>query len=270
MDFQEDIGNTWLGLSDYLIEPISEYLIEGDLLYFVPYGPLHYFPIHALKLDDEPLIKRHAVSYVPNASLIKFCQHKGSKKIQSCASFGVDPSGILKEIIEKEARDVAALFGARAYLDSSATEENVLKNCIDRDIIHFSCHGKFNYNNPLSSGIELYDEVLTAKKVFNMRLNTGLITLSACETGISKVNPGDELIGLTRAFLYAGTPSVVVSLWSVHAYSTQELMLEFYYRLKNGQDKATALQLAQVKIMEKEEYSHPYYWAPFVLIGDWQ
>lgn len=78
------------------------------------------------------------------------------------------------------------------------------------------------------------------------------------------------MIGLTRAFLYAGAPSVIVSLWSVDVRSTQELMLEFYTLLKKGVDKATALQEAQKKIMKKEGYSHPYYWAPFVLVGDWE
>ncbi len=87
---------------------------------------------------------------------------------------------------------------------------------------------------------------------------------------LNERSPGDELIGLTRAFLYAGAPSVVVSLWSVNARSTHELMLEFYRHLKKGADKATALQKAQKVIMEKKEYTHPYYWAPFVLVGGWQ
>jgi len=71
-------------------------------------------------------------------------------------------------------------------------------------------------------------------------------------------------------FLYAGAPSVVVSLWSVYAPSAQELMLEFYKLLKKGKDKATALQEAQIEVMEKDEYAHPYFWAPFILVGDWE
>ena len=146
----------------------------------------------------------------------------------------------------------------------------VVRTCTDKDIIHFSCHGSFDNIDPLSSGIELHDEVLKAREIFDMRLNTELVTLSACQTGLNKRSPGDELIGLTRAFLYAGAPSVVVSLWSVDAQSTHELMLEFYKQLKNGADKATALQKAQIKTIEKKKYAHSYYWAPFVLIGDWQ
>ena len=96
------------------------------------------------------------------------------------------------------------------------------------------------------------------------------MTFSACQTGINERRPGDELIGLTRALIYSGAASVIVSLWSVYDPSTIELMLEFYKQLKNGKDKATALQQAQIKIMQKEEYSHPYYWAPFILVGDWE
>jgi CHAT domain-containing protein len=94
--------------------------------------------------------------------------------------------------------------------------------------------------------------------------------LSACQTAINETKPGDELIGLTRALIYAGTASIIVSLWSVDAASTRELMINFYKLLKGGKDRATALQQAQIKIMQKEEYSHPYYWAPFVLVGDWE
>lgn len=251
-DFR-DIGQTWIGLSDYLIHPVSE--------------------LHVLTFNGEPLIKRHPVCYAPSASLLKFCQNKGSHSLKSCASFGA--------AFEEEAKDVAGLFGSKAYSGPSVSKDTVFKNCTDKDVIHFSCHGYFNGADPLSSGIVLDerifkareilpDQVLTAREIFSMRLNTELVTLSACQTGLNERSPGDELIGLTRAFLYAGAPSVLVSLWSVNARSTHELMLEFYRQLKKGADKATALQEAQIEIMEKKEYRHPYYWAPFVLIGDWR
>ncbi|GAH04847.1 unnamed protein product, partial [marine sediment metagenome] len=262
LDF-DDIGSNWLDLSRYLIEPISEYLTKESLIYFVPYNLLHYLPLHALELNGEPLIKNNPVAYLPSASLIRFCQNKGSGKLESCASFGVD--------FEDEAEKVAELFGVKPYIGSTAAKEKVIEACTNKDIIHFSCHGMFDDLDPLSSGVKLYNgEILTAREIFNLNLNAELVTLSACQTGINENSPGDELVGLTRAFLYAGAPSVIVSLWSVNAKSTQELMLEFYKLLKSGKDKATALQKAQVKIMDKEEYSHPYYWAPFVLVGDWE
>ena len=88
-------------------------------------------------------------------------------------------------------------------------------------------------------------------KLFGLRFKTELVTLSECQTGLNQTNPGDELIGFTRALIYAGVPSVVVSLWSVDARSTQELMLEFYRLLKNGMDKATVLQEAQKRTMDR-------------------
>ena len=298
VDYHEfqDIGDTWLGLSDYLIEPISEYLCEGDLIYFVPYGLLHYLPIHALELNGEPVIKKHPVAYSPSASLLKFCKNKGSSELKSCVSFGVafgkneeaefeekiknmnkeekeeveEKIKKVKEIFEGESKNVAELFSTQSDDGKSATKDKVIEKCIDKDVIHFSCHGYFDDADPLSSGVKLYDSVLTAREIFDMRLNTELVTLSACQTGLNQRSPGDDLIGLTRAFIYAGAPSVIVSLWSVDAHSTQELMHEFYTLLKNGTDKATALQEAQKRIMEKEGYSHPYYWAPFVLVGDWE
>ena len=260
--FYGAIGDTWLELSNYLIEPISEYLVKSDLIYFIPYGALHYIPIHALKLGGELLIKSYPICYSPAVSIIQFCKNKGSDKLEGCASFGI--------VFEDEAEEVARLFNTNPYLGETANKKNVIE-CTNKDIIHLSCHGYFDNLDPLSSGVLLHnEEVLTAREIFNMKINAELVTLSACQTGINKRKPGDELIGLTRAFLYAGTPSVVVSLWSVDAQSTQELMLEFYKLLKKGRDKATALQEAQKKIMQKEEYSHPYYWAPFILVGNWE
>jgi CHAT domain-containing protein/tetratricopeptide (TPR) repeat protein len=261
-----DIGNTWLELSDYLIKPISEYLSKAEIIYFVPHGLLHYVPMHALELNGDALIKSHAVAYSPSASLLQFYRNKGSGLLNSCASFGV--------VFKDEVEEIARLFNITPQLD--ATKNIVLEN-LNNDILHFSCHGYFNQRDPLSSGILLYSKdnviidrnILSAREIFNLKMNSELVTLSACQTGLNETRPGDELIGLTRALIYAGTSSVIVSLWSVDAQSTRELMVEFYKLLKGGKDMATSLQQAQIKIMQKEEYSHPYYWAPFILVGDW-
>ena len=171
----------------------------------------------------------------------------------------------LSEVREKHGPEAVGFLGSPL-----ATNEEAMEYCAGKDVVHFSCHGKFDDLDPLSSGILLYGGVLTAREIFGMRLNSELVTLSACQTGLNERSPGDELIGLTRAFLYAGSPSVVVSLWSVDARSTQELMLEFYGLLRDGYSIALALQEAQKRMMEREEYSHPYYWAPFILVGDWE
>jgi CHAT domain-containing protein len=112
------------------------------------------------------------------------------------------------------------------------------------------------------------DGLLQMYEIFNMKLNADLVVLSACETGLGKDVKGEGLIGLTRAFLYAGTPSVVVSLWKVEDRSTADLMVRFYRHLKGGKlSKAEALRQAQLELIREGKFTHPYHWAPFVLVG---
>ena len=122
------------------------------------------------------------------------------------------------------------------------------------------------------------DGFLHTYEVFNLKLNADLITLGACETGLGKLSRGERLIGLTRAFMYAGAPSIVVSLWSVDE-STVELMKLFYQNLKDGMSKVEALRHAKLKLSKSEgifedgqqfSYANPFLWAPFVLIGNWE
>jgi CHAT domain-containing protein len=106
-----------------------------------------------------------------------------------------------------------------------------------------------------------------------LRLNAGLVTLSACQTALSDQQPGDELVGLTRALLYAGASSVLVTLWSVNAVAALELMGNFYHRLR-GKDgakvTAEAVALREAMLELRQTKGHPYYWAPFILVGDWR
>ncbi len=155
------------------------------------------------------------------------------------------------------------------------------------DVLHFACHGKFEADSPLDSRIDLArsdgqdDEQphLTVEDVLGLELKATLVTLSACESGLSKIHPGEELVGLTRSFLYAGTPSLLVSLWSVDDESTGMLM-EWFYRvlldsspetiLETRTSKARALQVAQRRLRNTDLFNHPFHWASFVLLGDWQ
>ena len=115
------------------------------------------------------------------------------------------------------------------------------------------------------SSLKLQDGWLTAADVMRLDLTGALVTLSACESGRNEVFAGDEPIGLTRAFLGVGASTLVVSLWLVQDEATASLMEEYYKRLRGGAGPAEALRGAQLAI--KEEYPHPYYWAPFVLVG---
>jgi CHAT domain-containing protein len=146
--------------------------------------------------------------------------------------------------------------------------------------VHFATHGFLNSQHPELSGIVLsmFDEqgapqdgFLRAHEVFNLKLNADVVVLSACRTGLGKEIRGEGLVGLTRGFMYAGAPRVVVSLWNVNDASTAELMTRFYRgMLVDKLRPAKALQAAQVSMLNEQRYSRPFYWAAFTLQGEWR
>jgi CHAT domain-containing protein len=112
------------------------------------------------------------------------------------------------------------------------------------------------------------DGLLQVYEIFDLKLNADLVVLSACESGLGKQVKGEGLVGLTHAFFYAGTSSLLVSLWKVQDRSTADLMVNFYQQLDRNQDKAAALRGAKLQLIRQKRYAHPYYWAPFILTGD--
>lgn len=162
------------------------------------------------------------------------------------------------------------MFNTNPFLAKKATKNLLIeKGALGQDFIHLSCHGYFNPDEPIKSGIRLYDSMVTVEDIFNMEIKAKLLVLSACQTGINEQIPGDELIGLTRAFLYAGVKSIMVSLWTVNAVSTMKFMESFYKKIQCRMNKAEALQQTQIEMIKDRQFFHPYYWAPFILIGDW-
>ena len=168
---------------------------------------------------------------------------------------------------------------ADLWLDLDANEDNLVARDISKyRIIHVATHGLLNAERPQFTGVVLSlvgnktnDGFLRTDEVFNLHLGGPLVMLSACETGLGKEKRGEGVMGLTRAFMYAGAPTVGVSLWSVADRSTAELMTDFYRRLLATSDVSStaALRGAQLAMISGKKYSAPFYWAPFVLIGDW-
>ncbi len=263
---------------DYLIEPVVRWAEPEDVVYLVPHGLLHYIPLHALKLGGQYLIERNPVVYSPSASVLEYCCAKrkntpdGKPARQTATIFG-DSCGDLP-YARTEAEALAELFGVKALLGNAVTRDAFQQTIIDADIVHFAGHGFFNPRQAMESGLRLTGtDVLTTREVFNLRgLHAQLVALSGCETGVNENRPGDELIGLTRAFLYAGTPSVLVSLWRVADTSTAFLMKQFYTYLRTNPAmfKVDALRQAILDTKNQSHWASFYYWAPFVLIGDWQ
>ena len=169
---------------------------------------------------------------------------------------------------------------ADVWLDLNASEENIEARDINKyRVIHIATHGLLDADRPQFTGVVLSlignksaDGFLRTDKVFNLRLGAPLVMLSACETGLGKEKRGEGVMGLTRAFMYAGAPTVGVSLWSVADKSTAELMTEFYKRLlaSDSASPSASLRAAQLAKIDGKKYSAPFYWAPFVLVGDWR
>lgn len=169
---------------------------------------------------------------------------------------------------------------ADVWLDLDANEDNLAGRDVTKyRVIHVATHGLLNAERPQFTGVVLslvgnktHDGFVRTDEVFNLRLGSPLVMLSACETGLGKEKRGEGVMGLTRAFMYAGAPTVGVSLWSVADKSTADLMTDFYRRLLStgeGTTSSSALRGAQLAMISGKKYSAPFYWAPFVLVGDW-
>ncbi|MGQ0763053.1 MAG: CHAT domain-containing tetratricopeptide repeat protein [Acidobacteriota bacterium] len=172
--------------------------------------------------------------------------------------------------------------GAKAdvWMDLGASEEKIHgSNVSNYRIVHIATHGLLNVERPQFTGVVLSlvgntsaDGFLRTDEIFNLKMAPSLVMLSACETGLGKEKRGEGVMGLTRAFMYAGAPTVGVSLWSVADKSTAELMTDFYKRFlaAGSPSRSAALRDAQLAMISGKKYSAPFYWAPFVLVGEWK
>jgi CHAT domain-containing protein len=233
-------------------------------LVIVPHGILHYLPFHALHDGTSYLIDSFTVSYAPSASIFAHCQRKASPVSGGSLVLGIpDPRAPL---ILDEVQFVARILpDAELVVGREANGAKLKDTGSHSRLIHIATHGSFRQDNPMFSGIRLGDAYLNLYDLYQLRLNAELVTLSGCATGMNVVSPGDELLGLIRGLLFAGAQSLLLTLWDVHDRSTSEFMTAFYRRLMNGEAKAMALQGAMQDL--RSRYAHPYYWAPFTLIG---
>jgi CHAT domain len=257
-----------------LVAPVEVLLEESGLsdgagapgkLVIVPHGLLHQIPFHALFDGERYLLERFEISYAPSARVYSICQQNSQRASDNKALVISVPDPLIPAVAQ-EARAVARhLPGAEVLSDGRATADALQNASSGCYALHLACHGLFRSDNPMFSSLRLHDGWLTAADVMQLDLAGTLVTLSACESGRNEVFAGDELIGLTRAFLGVGTSTLVVSLWLVQDEATASLMEKYYERLRDGSGPAEALRAAQLAI--KDEHPHPYYWAPFVLVG---
>ena len=244
----------------------------------VPSRDLYHVPFQLLIGPDGHYFgEKHAVSYAPSATVLSFCLAKhrqlGDRVLVLANPALQDPAYSLK-FAEQEAAEIRKLYPkADCLLGAAATESAVRSTLRQSDIVHFACHNVFNKKDPMTSFLALapdekHDGRLTATEILGLHSPAQMVVLSACETGGGKVSlASHELLGMLRAWMFAGAPSVVVSLWKLDDRATSELMAEFYKNLRS-MSRAEALQQAQLAMMNK--YENPYYWGAFVLYGDYR
>lgn len=261
-------------LYDRLIAPIEELLPGRSRLYLVPHGPLHYVPFQALlAANGEALLREGGpqLVYAPSAALL-FQPHQAVARLAStsCLALGYNGEEAEQSVLaEEEASRVAQLLGGQAWLGPSPKKSFLFDQAAGYRLLHLSCHGEFHPEQPLSSALRLAKgETLTAQEVMeHLHLACDLVTLSACESGLSRVRRGDELEGLLRAFFHAGARALVSTLWRVDERSTLILMERFYRGIGAGMGFAEALHSAQLHLQSLPQFADPFYWAPFVLVG---
>jgi CHAT domain-containing protein len=262
--------------------------------------------------EHQYIIQKFGVSYVPNITTLQYCQNKNpARRIQNykpknclvISSGKTNDYEMFEEDISLIKRsggwDSKNFFVLKSNSnDKNSTKTNIINNVSNKDVIHFSTHGIFDLGQSrelLECGLLISDDegsvieinnmkrdlgtlkskyLLKAEEIFNLKLNSTLITLRACSSGRSVIERGDELLGLTRALLFAGTSSLIASLWNVNIESSKLLLSKFYELWLNPEKplpKWKAFQQAHNSFILRngEKYCHMYHWAPFILIGDW-
>ena len=259
---------------DPLISPLAQLSNPEDLLILSPTGPLHLLPLHALEIDSEPLLARNPIVYCPSLSVMRQCLARNRTLANQpvTALFG-DPNGDRPEAFKLMAH-LEQLLATKAFTGKDVTRETFSEAISGNDLIHFQGHAVHVPSEPLDSFLAFADGNLTAREIFGLsRLLAELVTLAACESAASVIAVGDEPLGLIPAFLYAGTNSVLATLWRVHQTSAALTMRLFYEQLTDRNtllDKALSLRKAMLTVRSTPGFDTPYHWAPFVLHGSWR
>jgi CHAT domain-containing protein len=282
---QSDPEANFKTLHKLLIEPIASVLPTdpNQHVIFIPDRTLFLVPFPALKsASGQFLIEQHTIRTAASIQLLgKTRALKSRSNGQGALIVGNplmpnDPnSAQVKQLTnlpnaEQEASAIAALFNTTALTGKAGTKQVVLQQMATAKVIHLATHGSFDDRNGFKSWLALAPTaqdsgILTAEEVAQLKLNADLVVLSACDTGRGKVT-GEGVVGLSRSFIAAGVPSVVVSLWSVPDAPTADLMKAFYQQLQRNPDKAQALRQAMLSMLKT--YPNPRDWAAFTLMGE--
>jgi CHAT domain-containing protein len=229
----------------------------------VPHRELHYVPFAALHDGRAWLVETTELAFAPSVAAWRSSRLWRPRRPPQALAAGV--CGETLPHVRAELDAVAAAFGGRAVVlaGSLAAVDSVRAAVPEADVLHLACHGEFRADSPAFSSLTLGDGPLTLEDAAQWPLQGLLVTLSACDTGVSAVSPGDEVLGLLRGFLLGGAAAVLSTLWSVDDESTARLMETYYRELATGVPPPAALRSAQRRLLR--DWPHPFHWAPFTL-----
>jgi len=264
-------------LHDWLLAPLKERLKNVKTVGIVPHHILHHLSFATLFDGKEYLVDQVPLFSLPSASVLRHtAQNRDMEKSTRVLAVGnpdLKNPALALPFTEKEVASIGWRFPDVTVLTGDkATEEWVVRNISDYGIVHLASHGDFDPVNPLFSSVKLAaadkdDGDLRASEIFGLDIQASLVMLSACQTGLGKITSGDDVIGMNRAFLYAGTNAIISSLWRVSDISTSLLVKQFYREFKT-RGKAESLSRAMRHV--KNRFPHPGYWGAFVLVGDYR
>jgi CHAT domain-containing protein len=238
----------------------------------IPHGPLHSLPFASLPLGNgDRVLDRHVLSHLPSASCRRYLRETPTSPGR--ASGGTDLRALAVEVTDEsipEARveidAVRRTFRRGCTLrGAKASAREFRRAAPGADVIHVATHGMFRGDDPAFSSLRLADGWMSLHEVYGLKLDAKLVCISACQSGRNWVGAGDELVGLSRGFLYAGAGSLLVSLWPVDDQATAKLMIRFYHGLRRGGQIDVTLRDAMLEL--RDELEHAYYWSPFLLVG---
>ncbi|MBD3285934.1 CHAT domain-containing protein [candidate division WOR-3 bacterium] len=276
-----------LELYSYLIEPLENEFSTAEVITFIPSGQLYYLPWGALAdvkdRNDEPvfLSERYNWHVMTSTELLDCIYRRADNKelLNTLALVG-NPAGADPDLpsAEEEVSSIKAAYPSAVVLTGEdATESGVTSIIPNSQVLHLATHCRLNAESPWESYIHLAetdttDGRWTVEEIYAQSWDRiQLVTLSACETAVGSDRPGLGLENMAKAFSIAmeGPPSIIATLWPVADESTKEFMVAFYEELKDN-PKSEALRKAQAELINSEKYSHPFFWAPFILIGEWR
>ena len=255
-----------------LIAPVKSLLTTPNIA-IVAHNILHYLPFAALTDGERYFGDEYTLAFLPSAGMLQFLQPAPKAATNIVAFANNHAPGYPKlHYAEAETLTLLRMHPARVFLGVNASETNLKKLAGTASILQLAAHGILDTDAPLNSRILLKEDAandgnLSVHEVYDLNLDAAkLVILSACETNLGKQSKGDDIVGLTRTFLYAGAQSVISSVWKVPDQATYLLITSFYLHLKAGKSRAEALQAAQHNV--RAQYPHPYYWAGFLLTGN--